>query len=367
MGRAIYKTLSVCLLLLAVLPACNKDRQKGAQPANPGQAPPISGIGERNVYIACEGAYGNGNASLVMQNLGSYAVYQDVFLAVNGQPLGDVFQSIERIEDRVFLCINNSDKVVVMNANTRHYEGVINIPKPRYVLEINPEKAYVSTLYSNKVYIINPKTLAIDGTIDIPAQNPEGMLLQGSKVYVCPWDVNCNKVYIVNILTDQVTDSYEVAGYAPHRAVADKYGAVWVMSGNVEKKKNAALTQLAPGSKDIIKSVKFKDMQDVIKPAMNKAGDILYFIGVDYKGTSGYNGVFRMNVADGSAPSTPFILAQKFQYFWGLGIDPVTDDIYVGDPKGFVQKGEVAVYRSSGEKIRTFATGVGPGYFYFDE
>lgn len=367
MVRPIYKILSVCLVACVLLTACNKDRQKGAQPSSKGNVPPDAQPGERNVYIACEGAYGNGNASLDVQNLASFAFYQDVYLAVNGQQLGDVFQSIDRIGDSMFLCINNSDKIVVMNAKTRHYAGVINIPKPRYILSINPEKAYVSTLYSNKVYIINPKKLSIEGTIDMPAQNPEGMLLQGSKAYICPWDINSNKVYIVSIVTDQVIDSYTVGGYAPQAAVADMYGNVWVLSGNVEKKRNAALTQLIPGGNHVLKTLHFKELQDVMKPVMNNRGDMLYFIGVDYQGKSGYNGIFRMNIMDESAPATPVIPAQKFQYYWGLGIDPLTDDIYVGDPKGFIQKGQVTVYSSNNEQKRTFATGVGPGYFYFDE
>lgn len=367
MGRTFFKILNLGLLACVLLAACNKDRNKGAQPANPGQAPPTAGAGERNVYIACEGAYGNGNASLSMQNLAGFTSYNDVYFTVNSQALGDVFQSIARIDDQLFLCINNSDKVIVIDAATRKHKGVLNIPKPRYVLPINSEKAYVSTLYSNKVYIINPKTLSITGTIELPAQNPEGMLVRGSKAYICPWDINCNKVYIVSIVTDQLVDSYEVAGYAPQQAVTDNYGTVWVLSGNVEKKRNAALTQLAPGSRDIMKSLNFKDLQDVMKPVMNSAGDMLYFLGVDYQGKSGYNGVYRMKTTDGTLPQAPFIPAQKNQYFWGLGIDPVTDEIYVGDPKGFVQKGQVSVYTAEGQQKCTFGVGVGPGYFYFDE
>lgn len=357
-----YGVVACCLLITA----CNKDRTPGAAPSNSGQAPPVTGTGERNVYIACEGSFGNGNASLYMQNLASLTLYENVYLNVNDRMIGDVFQSIQRIDDRLFLCVNNSDKILVVDAKTRNYQGTINIPKPRYILPINSDKAYVSTLYSNKVYIINPRTLQILTTIEVPAKNPEGMLLRGSKVYICPWDTASNKVYIADIVTDNITDSFTVAGYAPQHALVDKDGFIWVLSGNAEKKKWAALTVLAPGTGDIVQSYQFNALQDVIKPSMNKAGDILYFIGVDYKGITGYNGIFRMSVNDSKLPATPFIASQKFQYFWGLGIDPLTDDIYVGDPKGFMQKGVVSVYNSSGEQKRTFAVGVGPGYFYFD-
>lgn len=366
MGRKVQQILSTGLLLCLLLAACNKDR-KGPQPTNPGEAPPTGGPGERNLYIACEGSFGNGNASLYMQNLETQVLYENVFLNVNGKSVGDVFQSMERIGDSIYMCINNSDKILVIDANTRKHTGTINIPKPRYILPVNPEKAYVSTMYSNKVYIINPKTLSISGTIEMPAQNPEGMLIQGSRAYICTWDVNCNKVYIVSIVTDQVTDSYTIGGYAPKNVLADKNGAIWVLAGNVQKQKPATLTQLVPGSSDIIQTLQFDVLQDPIKPVMNNTGDVLYFIGVDYNGYTGYNGIFKMSTTAGSLPATPLIPAKKFQYYWGLGIDPVTDEIYVGDPKGFVQQGSVTVYTPAGEQRRVFNVGVGPGYFYFDE
>lgn len=367
MDRKIYKALSLFVCCVLLLSSCDKNGNKGAQPSEPGTTPPPTQVGERNVYVACEGSFGNGNASLYMQNLSGFTVYDNVYLSVNGEPLGDVFQSIQRIGDKLFLCINNSDKVTVIDANTRKYIGEMSIPKPRYVLPISDDKAYVSTLYSNKVYVVNPQSLAIKGTIEMPAQNPEGMLLRNNRVYVCTWDVNCDKVYIINPSADQVTDSYKIAGYAPQQVVADKVGAIWVLAGNVEKDKPATLTRLVPGGADILKSWQFADKRDVIKPVMNSAGDMLYFIGVDYRGATGYNGVYRMSITDGDLPSTPFVSAQKFQYYWGLGIDPKTDEIYIGDPKGFTQKGSVAVYSASGERKRTFEVGVGPGYFYFDE
>lgn len=365
MGRAFQQILNITLVACLLL-SCNKDKQ-AAQPTSPGQAPPSAGSDKRYVYVACEGSYTNGNASLSMQELTTLTQYDNVYLNTNGEMLGDVFQSIEKIDDQLFLCINNSDKVLVIDAKTRKNKGTISIPKPRYILPIHSEKAYVSTEYSNKVYVINPKTRTIEKTIEMPAQNPEGMALLGSRAYITTWDKHCNKVYIVSIVNDEVTDSFTLAGYAPHDVLVDGNGFVWVLSGNVPEKVKATLTKLAPGTADIVSSYTYGEQQDPIKLRMNKAGDELYFIGVDYNGASSYNGIYRMNVQDATLPASPLIAAQKLEYFWGLGIDPVTDDIYVGNPKGFIQKGTVNVYDNSGLQKRSFEVGVGPGYFYFDE
>lgn len=366
MGRTFQQILIASVLALGILTSCNKDK-KTVQPSGTNEPAPTGTGSERYVYIACEGNFGTGNASLSMQDVTSLAVYNDVYLNTNGKSVGDVFQSIQRIDDKIFMCINNSDKILVIDAKTREYIGKIDIPKPRYILPINAEKAYVSTMYSNKVYVINPQTRTILGTIDLPAQNPESMAILGSRAYITTWDENSNRVYVVSIVSDEVLDSFRVAGYAPHSVLVDGSGFVWVLSGNIQKGRKAALTKLAPGSADIVDSFLFGDMQDPIKLRMNGAGNELYFIGVDYNGTSGYNGVYKMKVTDTKLPSAPLIPAQKFQYYWGLGIDPLNDDIYVGDPKGFIQKGTVNVYNSKGEQKRTFDVGVGPGYFYFDE
>lgn len=364
MDRKVYKILSAFLLLFSFA-ACKKDElPKG--PSSTSNAPATSSPEDRYVYVACEGSLGNGNASLTMQNLTTLEVYNDAYFKLNAELLGDVFQSIEKIGDKLFLCINNSDKIIVLDAKTRKQVGNISVPKPRYILPINDNKAYVSSLFSNKVYIIDPQNMKLIGSIEMPAQNPEGMVLHGSRAFICTWDTTKNYIYTVNILTDKVEDSIKVAGVAPQEPLIDHEGFLWVFAGNVPNKKWATLTRIALGSYDIVESYKFDVLQDPVRPVLSNKGDIIYFIGVDYNGNNNYNGVFKMPVNSHKLPSSPFIPGKKYQYYWALGVDPISDDIYVGDPKGFIQNGTVTVFDKSGTQKRVFETGVGPGHFYFD-
>lgn len=365
MARKIFEVLGI--FLLVIFTACNKDRSEPTFPGNNPGAPPTAGPGERNVYVVCEGSFGNGNASLYMQNLETGTNYENVYHTLNGYLLGDVFQSMTRAGDRLLLAINNSDKVIALDAKTREEVGMLTIPKPRYILPVHENKAYVSTLYSNKVYVIDPARMRIDKIIELPAQNPEGMALAGSKLYVCPWDTASNKVYTIDISSDEVIDSFEVAGKAPQEVLIDRVGAIWVLAGNVAKGVNATLTRLAPNVTIVMQSYDFGPLKDPIRPVFNTGKDRLYFIGVAYNGTDYYNGIFSMGIDDVNLPTSPIIPASKNQYFWALGIDPATDEIYVGDPKGFIQKGSVSVYSPTAELKKTFNVGVGPGHFYFDE
>lgn len=360
MGRTYFQNIISGILVVSLLSACVKDK-----PTEPDTKPPATTGPSGNVYTVCEGSLGNGNSTLYLYNYKTATDHGNIYETVNtGSKLGDVFQSIRRIGDKWFLCINNSDKVLVLDS-TRKQIGVINIPKPRYILPVSDTKAYVSTLFSNKVYIINPQSMSVSGTIDMPYQNPEFMVMRNNKAYISTWDTACGNIYTVDIATDKVQDAIAINNRAPHGLAVDKDGNLWVVSGNVYKGKQAAITQLN-GKDEVMKTFYFSAKSDVIKPVFNLAEDVLYFIQVDYNGGTDNNGIYRMSINDTQLPKAPFVAAQKFQYFWALGIEPQSGNIYVGDPKGFIQKGVVTVYNAAGNQVNSFAVGVGPSSFYFE-
>ncbi|MFI5196447.1 MAG: DUF5074 domain-containing protein [Chitinophagales bacterium] len=356
MGRKTYKAL--ILVFCCWLASCVKDKPGTLSNATPGSS--------GNVYIVCEGNFGSGSATLYAYQPLHDSVFGDLYKTVNHQPLGDVFQSMKRIGDQFFLCINNSDKVVVINANNWTLEGIINIPKPRYILPISATKAYVSTLYSNKVYIINPQTEQVTDTITLPCKNPEGMCLYNNTAIICTWDTAGNNIYQVDITNDKIVHSIKVAGYAPQEALLDKDQMLWVMAGS-EPERAGTLTRLDPSTGAILQSYYFPAVVYPLKPVFNNTKDTLYFIEANYNFGITNNGIFRMSIYDMALPSVPFVQAMQNQYFYALGIDPLSGYIYIGDPKGFVQKGSVYIYRPDGTQAGSFNVGLGPGHFYFDE
>ncbi len=193
------------------------------------------------------------------------------------------------------------------------------------------------------------------------------MCAHAGNIFVCPWDTTCNKVYKIDATTSQVTQSIQASGYAPHAVLVDKEQMLWVLSGNVPKGKPAFLTRIDPSTGNTLKTYTFPSKTDPIKPIFNYTKDTLYFIEVQYDGTVNNNGIYRMAIYDATLPVQPFIKAAQYQYFWALGIDPATGNIYIGDPKGFTQKGTVSVYQPNGTQLKTFDVGLGPGQFYFGD
>src|SRR5690606_37814014 len=106
----------------------------------------------------------------------------------NKQTLGDIFQSITVVDDRLFLAINNSDKIVIAAKDDFSYIGQLQVSKPRKMLLLDSEKMYVSSLFHPEINIIDPKTLRRTGHIAVDYPNTEGFLLHQGSVYACNWD-----------------------------------------------------------------------------------------------------------------------------------------------------------------------------------
>ena len=358
MGGKNYKTLIVALC--CCLASCVKDKPPAVNNTVPGST--------GNVYIVCEGNYGNTpNASLYAYNPIQDSVFGDIYMAVNKQPLGEVFQSMQHIGDKLFLCMNESGEIIVLNASNWTLAATMNIPEPRYILPVSATTAYVSTLYSNKVYIINPQTMQVTGTITMPGLSPEYMCLYNGNVFTGSWDTSSgNQVFEINTNSNQVINAITVSGYAPQELLLDKEQMLWVLAGD-EPQRPATLTRLDPSSGAILQSYYFSADAYPLKPAFNKAKDTLYFIEANYFGSTANNGIYRMSIYDAALPTVPFVQAVQNQYFYALGIDPITGYVYVGDPKGFDQQGSVYIYNQQGVQLKSFNVGLGPGHFYFDE
>ncbi len=345
------------LFLVAGFAACRKtDPPPVALPAAGGR-----------IYVVCEGALGVGNAALSVLPVSGTGVVEDGYTAANNSAaLGDVFQSVTRIGDRFFLCINNSDRITVVRAADLVRVGEIALPKPRYIVPVSSTKAYVSALFGSAVYVFNPQTLSVTDTIFLPHKNPEGMALHGGSVYVCAWDTSCRVLYAIDAATDAVRIAASLSGASPTAVAEDKTGALWVLSGNALKSVPSFLTRLDAATGEVLRTYAFPPAADPLRPVFNPGRDTLYFIGVDYTGGTAYNGVFRMGIADAALPVQPFVPAQPLQYFWGVGVAP-DGTVWVADPLGFTQRGTVRAYNTAGALLREHKVGVGPGAFFFDQ
>ncbi len=83
--------------------------------------------------------------------------------------------------------------------------------------------------------------------------------------------------------------------------------------------------------------------------------DRLYFLKLD---------VFTLSINDSNLPTEPLIKAEG-RDIYGLGINPLGGNIYLGESGNFVQRGTVTNYDPTGQALHNFKAGVGVNGFYF--
>ncbi|MFT6716195.1 MAG: hypothetical protein ACJA0Q_000827, partial [Saprospiraceae bacterium] len=89
--------------------------------------------------------------------------------------------------------------------------------------------------------------------------------------------------------------------------------------------------------------------------AINGTRDTLYFLN---------DGVFQFPISDSSIPTNPIIESES-RNFYGLGVDPVSGEVYVSDAIDYIQKSKVFVYSRFGELNSSFLSGINTSVFHY--
>ena len=331
------------------------------------------------VFIVNEGNFMYGNASLSYYNPADSAIINNVFYNTNALPLGDVAYSMTVNDSLGYVVVNNSGKIYVINIHTFKYVGKITgLVSPRYISFVSDTKAYVTDLYAKSITVVNSANLQVTGHISLDNGNQhfnqhstEQIVKYGGKVFVNCWSYD-NKVLVIDINSDKVTDSITVAAQ-PNSMVLDKNGKLWVLSdggsyGSPFGQEMAALTKIDAATQNREKVFRFNDINaSPTNLTINGSGDTLWFVYNGWDGTVVDGaGVFYMPVAAGELPREPFI-PQNGTLFYSLGIDPLNSDIYVSDAVDFVSPGKVYRFSASGIAKDTLTVGIIPGDFCFVE
>lgn len=337
--------------------------------------PNTSVIHGNGVFICHEGTYMFGNATLSFYDPVTKQVENQIFYNANNVPLGDVCLSMTIRGKLGYAVINNSGKIYAFDTDTFLHQGTLEgLTSPRYIHFVSDSKAYVSSLYSPALTVFDPLTLRVTGSIVMGfhagpggVNGTEQMVACGGDLFVCSWSYN-NKVFRIDTATDRLADSIEVAKQ-PNSMVLDCNNKLWVLSdggypGSPYGQEAAALTRIDARTFTIEQVLVFPDIDSSPRQLMiDGSGERLFFINGRWKSGKGTpGGVFAMTVTDNRLPDVPFI-PEGESCFYGLGIDPVSGDIYVSDAVDYIQRGWVLHYTADGQPVDRFRTDIVPGSF----
>jgi len=335
--RCVLACVAVTMLF-----ACKKEKNStvGSTPAyiEPGNG----------VFIGNEGAFGSGNASVMYYRFGDAAASADLYAANNGQPLGDVLQSLFMDGSRLYMMVNNSQ--TIQSAQLPSFTNAVTItglPSPRYMAKSDADVAFVTNYGSHELSRVSLSQHAVTGVIGLPDWS-DAVLYANHKLYVTV--PAKDKVYVCDPTSMQVTDSVQV-GIGGNALVADKNGMLWVFAaGESWNNVSGALVKFNPNTDQVVGSFDLGLTQGSAgRLCANATGDTLYYLNGD---------VFRMSIDDAALPQ-PFIAAGS-RSLYGLYRHPTRALLFVTDAKDFSQNGDVSMYSANGALQKTLPAGVAP-------
>lgn len=307
------------------------------------------------VFITNEGNFGNNNASVSLFQLSNNQVVSDIYKTQNNNAvLGDVCQSMSKINNKYYIVVNNSGKIVIVNPDDfKLITTITGLNSPRYILPVTFNKAYVSDLSAGSISIIDLNTNTKTGSIPCSGWT-EQMTVIYNKAFIT--NNNSGYTYVVNTINDQITDSINVGPFAGS-IVTDKNSKIWILSGGSSSSSiPGKLTRIDPVTLSVELSLPFVTSDSPGNLCINTTKDTLYFLNKN---------VYRMPVNATALPSSAFITGTS-NTFYGLGISDKDKNIYVSDAVDYIQKSTIMVFSPGGQMITSFKAGINASGFYFE-
>lgn len=306
------------------------------------------------VFILNEGNFQQANATLGYIDYEKNLRYDDVFEPANGRKVGDVLQSMCMHNGKVYLVLNNSGKIEIINPKTFKSSGTITgLTSPRVILPVSDTRAYVSDLYDNALSVIDLNSNVITSKISLPGWSEE-MLFFRNKVYVT--NLRKNYLSIVDAATNLIVDTIETP-FAPKSLVRDSAQRIWVLCGdNQASDKHHFLIRLDSSGSLVEKQWELSRPQtNATRLRINASGNRLYWLDGD---------LYSMSIYDTVIPILPIIPANG-RMFYALEIEPQENEIWVSDVKDFNSNSNVHRYDKNGYFLGVFTSGKITGSFYF--
>ena len=342
-----YFKLSVLFALLATFYACEP------QPTQQNDEPKELGKG---YYVVCEGLWGRNNASLDFYDLISQETTIDIFQERNGASLGDVANDVIEKNGKLYVVVNGSNCVMVVNKQDAKKVALIPIitsenPQPRNIADAG-EYLYVSCFDGN-ICKINPSTNQIVNTFSTRGRNPEGLAVSNSKLYVsCNGGLDYpnydNVVEVFDLATDERLKQIEV-GLNPGITIAkDNFIYVQVRGnyGDVAQE----LVEINAQSDEITQRA------NVSMNTFDIIGDKILFTNTDYATyTNTYQTIPTSNL---NASPVDFIssLPENKTITTPYKISHDETNVFITDAKDYVSNGRCFVFDYAGNYILDFET-----------
>lgn len=342
------------------------------------------GTGVVGMYLLNEGNMGSNKCTLdYLDYIQGYYV-RNLYAERNPhvvKELGDVGNDIQVYGSKLYVVVNCSNKVEVLDAATGIRLGQVDIPNCRYV-RFYRGHAYV-TSYVGPVQLNNPD--AVQGavykvdtlTLKTVARctvgyQPDELEVLGQYLYVANSGGYMAPDYDYTVSVIELESFRQVekipVGINLHRIKADNGGKLWVTSRGDYNTIHSNLYVLE--KKQGRNEMEVTDTLDIPCSNFCISGDSLYYYSTEWNNYTQSNTITYgiVNTRTKQKVSDSFIndgTETEITIPYGIAIHPETGDIFVTDAKNYVSSGVLHCYSKGGNKKWSVRTGDIPAHICF--
>ena len=378
--------LLVFSAVLVAIASCTKE--------NTPEEVPFAGIdvevGEQNgsfnkLYILNEGAF-PGASTLDLLDFKNKKYCADIFAQANPdvvQGLGNTANDMAVVDGKLWVALNASNQVAVLQLPSAKLERVIDVESPRYIA-VDGQYVYVTSYASavyggenmvpGKVYRINRKNYET-ATVEVGYQ-PEGLAVLKGKLYVANsggynW-VHDNRISVIDLASFKLEKHIEapmtnlfqmvatedqiwVSSYGESTWTQDEASGEWIQSVSAPQ----GLVSMTPNGQ-------FTEWDGVHADKMCLCGNTLFCFGNAKEMEGGYEEwlyLINTNLGGNTYQGVRFLGSglECVGYPYGILVNPDNGDFYICDAS-FTSGSKVHCFSSSLQHKWTVDTGVGTGH-----
>lgn len=337
----------------------------------------------RGLYLVNEGNMGSNKCTLDYYDYRTGLYSRNFYSEKNPnviKELGDVGNDIGIYGSKLYVVVNCSHKVEVLDARSGVRIGQVDIPNCRYV-RFHRGKAYVSAYVGpvlidpsapkGAVFEVDTASLAVTRKVTVGYQ-PEEMEIVDDYMYVANSGGYRAPDYDNTVSVIQMIDFKQVqqipVGINLHRLKKDRYNKLWVTSRGdyMTRPSRLYVMDKKPGYNTMV-------VTDTIRVACSNMaihGDSLYYYATEWNNYTASNTISYgiIDIRTKQVVSTNFIsdgTDKNITIPYGIAIHPETGDIFVTDAKNYVSSGTLYCFTRDGRKKWSVRTGDIPAHITF--
>lgn len=324
---------------------------------------PIPDTYANGLFILNEGLFQQNNSTLSYYNFKDGTFTENIFLDVNHRGLGDVGNDLQRYGSKLYIVVNNSNIVEVVDAKTVQSLKTINLngKQPRYITFLD-NKAYISC-FDGDVVRIDTAALEVEATVHT-GPNPDGICTCNGKIYVSnSGGLSApnygNTVSVIDPASFTVTKDITVA-INPTRIKSYNNRYVYVVSNGDYGTVPYTFQKIDCQTDEVVKTYNLEVLNFEIHQ------NLAYIYTYNFNTmTSAWISVLDLEtdeivkeqfISDGTQLKTPY----------GIKVNPLNGDVYITDAGTFTTNGDIYCFDKNGKKKFSFEGGLNPSAMVID-